>query len=167
MSATEQAQFLAVWEHEAQASLQVMRSLPADRYDFRPAPGMRTLGELAWHIAEVEAYMSDGVATGRFDFTRLMPGLERPVAAAGLVPGYERVHAESVARIAGLAPEAIDRPVVLMGHERRAADILWYALIQHVIHHRGQLVLMCRMAGGTPPGLYGPNQEEMAAMRRG
>jgi hypothetical protein len=24
---------------------------------------------------------------------------------------------------------------------------------------------MCRMAGGTSPGIYGPNREEMAAMR--
>jgi len=34
-----------------------------------------------------------------------------------------------------------------------------------MIHHRGQLVMMCRLAGGTPPGIYGPNREEMAAMR--
>jgi hypothetical protein len=24
---------------------------------------------------------------------------------------------------------------------------------------------MCRLAGGTPPGIYGPNREDMAAMR--
>jgi uncharacterized damage-inducible protein DinB len=33
------------------------------------------------------------------------------------------------------------------------------------VHHRGQLALMCRLAGGQAPGLYGPNREEMAAMR--
>jgi hypothetical protein len=27
--------------------------------------------------------------------------------------------------------------------------------------------LMCRLAGGQAPGLYGPNREEMAAMRAG
>jgi hypothetical protein len=25
--------------------------------------------------------------------------------------------------------------------------------------------LMCRLAGGEAPGMYGPNREEMAAMR--
>jgi len=35
----------------------------------------------------------------------------------------------------------------------------------HEIHHRGQLSLMCRLAGGTPSGIYGPNREETAAMR--
>ena len=40
-------------------------------------------------------------------------------------------------------------------------------IISHNIHHRGQLTLMCRLAGGQAPGLYGPNREETAAMRAG
>jgi uncharacterized damage-inducible protein DinB len=44
-------------------------------------------------------------------------------------------------------------------------DILWGAIMAHGIHHRGQLALMCRLAGDQTPGLYGPNREEMAAMR--
>ena len=44
-------------------------------------------------------------------------------------------------------------------------DILWSMIIFHAIHHRGQLSLMCRLAGGQAPGLYGPNREETAAMR--
>jgi uncharacterized damage-inducible protein DinB len=44
-------------------------------------------------------------------------------------------------------------------------DILWGAILMHLVHHRGQLSLMCRMAGGAPPGIYGPNREEMAAMQ--
>jgi uncharacterized damage-inducible protein DinB len=44
-------------------------------------------------------------------------------------------------------------------------DILWDAIVAHGIHHRGQLILMCRLAGGQVPGLYGPTREEMAAMR--
>jgi uncharacterized damage-inducible protein DinB len=46
-------------------------------------------------------------------------------------------------------------------------DILWGMIISHGIHHRGQLTLMCRLAGGQAPGLYGPNREESAAMRAG
>jgi uncharacterized damage-inducible protein DinB len=43
--------------------------------------------------------------------------------------------------------------------------ILWETMIAHGIHHRGQLTLMCRLAGGEAPGLYGPNREESAAVR--
>ena len=42
---------------------------------------------------------------------------------------------------------------------------MWNAIVAHGIHHRGQLSLMNRLAGGKTPGIYGPNREEMAAMR--
>ena len=44
-------------------------------------------------------------------------------------------------------------------------EILWDMIILHGVHHRGQLALMCRLAGGETPGLYGPNREESARMR--
>jgi uncharacterized damage-inducible protein DinB len=44
-------------------------------------------------------------------------------------------------------------------------EILSSAILAHGIHHRGQLTLMCRLAGGQVPGLYGPNREATAAMR--
>jgi uncharacterized damage-inducible protein DinB len=34
-------------------------------------------------------------------------------------------------------------------------------VLLHGIHHRGQLVLMCRLAGGKPTGVFGPTREEM------
>ena len=55
----------------------------------------------------------------------------------------------------------------LAAWEREAASTvnMWNYILAHGIHHRGQLTLMCRLAGGQCPGLYGPNREEMAAMR--
>ena len=65
-----------------------------------------------------------------------------------------------------LKPEDLDRSVTFFnGQPMRIRDILWGAVISHGTHHRGQLSLMCRLAGGCSPGLYGPNREEMAAMR--
>jgi uncharacterized damage-inducible protein DinB len=50
------------------------------------------------------------------------------------------------------------------GEEMSGEEILW-ATIFHNIHHRGQLCLMCRLAGGVAPGTFGPNREEMAALQ--
>ena len=44
--------FLSAWEREAQNSLRLLRASPATQYDFRPDAGGRSLGELAWHLAE-------------------------------------------------------------------------------------------------------------------
>ena len=159
--------FLEAWERETANTLKVLQALPRSQYDFRPDPGGRSLGELAWHLAEGDGYISFGVDRGEFDMTVTPPGIERPRAVEALAPGFERVHGEAVARIRKLKTEDLDRTLSFFGGPMLIRNILWDALIAHGIHHRGQLTLMCRLAGGTPPGLYGPNREEMAAMQAG
>jgi uncharacterized damage-inducible protein DinB len=82
-----------------------------------------------------------------------------------LAPGYRRVHEEAVARLADLTEADLDRELPFADRRMSIRDSLWGGILMHLIHHRGQLSLLCRLAGGTPPGIYGPNREEMAAMR--
>jgi uncharacterized damage-inducible protein DinB len=165
MPVNELERFLTTWNREAESTLKVLRALPASQYDFRPDTGGRSLGELAWHLAEGDAYMSFGIENGRFAMEPKPPNIERPRTVEALAPGYDRIHQEAVARIRKLTPEDLDRELPFFGGSLRIRDILWDMIIAHGIHHRGQLTLMCRLAGGQAPGLYGPNREEMAAMR--
>jgi uncharacterized damage-inducible protein DinB len=165
MKRTEIETLFEVWETEARKALRVIEALPAGQYDFRPQPEWRSIGELAWHLAEADAYMSTLVAAGHLDVGAKLPGLERPRDLAALAPGYRRVHEESVARLRHLTREDLDRTLPFFdGRPLSVRDILWEGTIHHLIHHRAQLSLLCRMAGGTPPGMYGPSREEMAAM---
>jgi len=91
--------------------------------------------------------------------------MERPRTVEGFAPGYELVHREAVARIRKLKPEDLERSINFFTGPMSIRDILFNGIIAHGIHHRGQLSLMCRLAGGAAPGMYGPNREEMAAMR--
>ncbi|HUC73676.1 MAG TPA: DinB family protein [Vicinamibacterales bacterium] len=43
----------------------------------------------------------------------------------------------------------------------RYQEELW--LLLHAVHHRGQLTLLCRLAGGIPPGLFGRTREDSTA----
>jgi uncharacterized damage-inducible protein DinB len=167
MAANELEMFLTTWEREAESTLKLLRALPSTKYDFRPDPGGRSLGELAWHLAEGDAYMSFGIDRGGFSMDAKPPNIERPRTVEALAPGYERIHQEAVARIRKLKPEDLDRSIQFFGGPMPIRDILWGMIIFHGIHHRGQLALMCRLAGGQAPGLYGPNREESAAMRAG
>lgn len=172
MSAHEHEQFMNAWEIEAKKTIQLLRSLPANQYDFRPDAKGRSLGEMAWHLAEVDAYMTTAVEKGGLSLSLRPPGLERPRAIAELAPGYERVHRDAVARVRGLTPADYERTITFVdGSPTAVRHVLWDALLHHLIHHRGQLVLLCRMAGGAPPGIYGPNREEslkmMEAAKRG
>jgi hypothetical protein len=52
----------------AEKTVAVMRPLPAGGYDFRPDPAGRSLGQLAWHLAEVDGYTTFGIEQGTFTF---------------------------------------------------------------------------------------------------
>jgi uncharacterized damage-inducible protein DinB len=164
---TELDMFLDAWEREAANTAKLMRALPVQKYDFRPDPGGRSLGELAWHLAEGDAYMTYGIERGEFTMDAKPPGIDRPRTVEELAPGYERIHRDAVARIRKLKPEDFERTVPFFGSTVSIRTILWDYLVAHNIHHRGQLSLMCRLAGGVAPGLYGPNREETAAMQTG
>jgi uncharacterized damage-inducible protein DinB len=75
------------------------------------------------------------------------------------------VHDEAVARLAGLTDDRLDEEIPFVDRRLPLRHVLWGALLSHLIHHRGQLSLLCRLAGGRPPGIYGPNREETEAMR--
>ena len=167
MAMNELEMFLSTWDREAESTVKLLRALPATQYDFRPDPGGRSLGELAWHLAEGDAYMSSGIEAGRFAMDVKPPNIERPRTIEALAPGYELIHREAVARIRKLRVEDLDRSVPFFGGPMPIRDILWGMIIAHGIHHRGQLTLMCRLAGGEAPGLYGPNREETKVLRAG
>jgi uncharacterized damage-inducible protein DinB len=168
MSMNELEMFLAAWDREAASTVKLLQALPAAQYDFRPDPTGRSLGELAWHLAEGDAYMSFGIDQRQFNMSGAKPpNIERPRAVEALAPGYERIHREAVARIRKLKPEDLDQTIQFFTGPMTIRDIMWNFIMAHGIHHRGQLTLMCRLAGGQCPGLYGPNREEMAALRAG
>ena len=158
--------FRTIWNSEAESTIRLLEALPTDQYDFRPDSNGRSIGELAWHLSEIDACLTFGIAEGRFSFEDEPPDLKRPREIRLLAPGYRRVHEQAVARLRNLQNEQLDRAVTFFdGRQLTIREVLWDQLLHHLIHHRAQLVLLCRMAGGTPPGLYGPNREEMQAMR--
>jgi uncharacterized damage-inducible protein DinB len=164
--ATELDTFFKIWDQEAQKTIKLMRSLPKDKYDYRPDAGARSMGEMAWHLAELDGYTGFCLEVGSFALDTKVPNLERPRTVDALAAGYERVHKEAVDRLRKLTAADLDRSVTYFtGDQLPIRDVLWSGLLYHTIHHRGQLSLMNRMAGGKSPSMFGPNREEMAALR--
>ena len=148
-------EFSRMWQRETDATLALLRALPQDAYNLRPDPGGRSLGELAWHLAEVDAYVSLGIQRRSFALGR-PPHLDRPRRIDELAPAYRIVHDDATARLAGLEEGDLgDEIRYADGRLMTIRDLLWHKLLLHHVHHRGELTLLCRLAGGEPPALYG------------
>jgi len=157
--------FLDTWNTEANHTIRLMEALPADQYDFRPDPEGRSIGEMAWHLSEIDACLTLGIKLRRFRFDDIPPNLTRPREIHLLAPGYRLIHEEAVERIQSLDVSELDESIPYFdGRPRTIRDVLWVELLHHMIHHRGQLSPLCRQSGGVPPNIYGPNREEMRVL---
>jgi len=152
--------FIDMWERETAKTIKLLESLPPEQYDFRPDPEGRSLGELAWHLAEPEAHGPFAIERGGFSRDARPAGIERPRTIEGLAPAFERVHRDAVERVAKLAPEDLERSIPFFnGQPITVRSVLWDFMLLHGLHHRGQLVMMARQAGGRPIALFGPTRE--------
>ncbi len=159
--------FIETWEKESAKTIKLLEVLPKEGYDFRPDPEGRSLGELAWHLAEPEAYGSFAIERGGFSRDVRPPGIERPRTIGELAPGLARVHKEALARVQKLTPEDLDRSITSLGGQPiTVREVLWDFLLLHNIHHRGQLAMLCRLAGGRPTSLFGPTRETLPLPKR-
>jgi uncharacterized damage-inducible protein DinB len=158
--------FFAVWDREAQKTVQVLEMLPAGQYDFRPDASGRSLGELAWHLAELDAYITFGIATGAFSADTKPPNIKRPMMIEALAPGYKRIHEEARERLGTLKEEDLEKEMQFFGSTQIVKELLWDRMLLHLIHHRGQLSLLVRLAGGIVPQLFGPTREQSQAAAR-
>src|SRR5207249_11255208 len=78
--------FRAVWDREAQGTIRLLEALPTGQYDYRPDPKGRSIGELAWHLSEIDGCVSFGVVERRFKPEDTLPELVRPREVGLLAP---------------------------------------------------------------------------------
>jgi uncharacterized damage-inducible protein DinB len=157
---TEKEMFMRTWEREFQTTLRVLKAYPKDKLDLKPSEKSRSARELLSIFAGEES-MIGGVCKGEIDFQN-MP--KAPETHEGIVAAYEGTHREMVEQVKNM-PEAdfnSSMPFAVgpkqMGQVRKA-DILWMVVMDKV-HHRGQLSVYTRMAGGKVPSIYGPTADE-------
>lgn len=126
-------------------------AIPAERYDWRPAEGVRSVAEAIQHVNASIYYLTRSLGV---DLPEGLPAdvdeLEAKTAKEDVEAELERAlaHARGIAEEA--TPDELDREVELFGRTTTARRVLLRLLV-HVNEHTGQLVAYARSIGVTPP----------------
>lgn len=134
--------------------------VPPDRLDFAYLAGKFTIGDQIRHIAAIERWM----------FAETLAG--RPSAYQGCGPdladGYDNVmryyndrRREARGIILQLGDEGLHRKCLTPGNTPITAWKWLRSLIEHEIHHRGELYIYLNLIGVTTPPMFGLTAEEV------
>lgn len=122
-----------------------------------------TLGRIAWHTVT-----AIGVISSQTDLTLEAPTQDYPVPTSAKIisDGYQQArNAFSQAVKNQWSDKNLSDEQDVFGQRLSNFELLIF-LIQHQIHHRGQMTILMRQAGLTVPGIYGPSKEEWAMTGR-
>lgn len=144
---------------EVETTKKVLVAIPDGKRDYRPDPHARTAWELAWHLANTDVQLMDGIADLKFSMVARAEA-EKPKTVAELVDWYDRNMKRCADRVRALSAEQLLTPVDFMGIFKLPAAFYLGFLNNHSIHHRGELATYLRPMGSKVPSIYGGSYDE-------
>jgi uncharacterized damage-inducible protein DinB len=146
--------FLDYFERVRERTRRVLDCIPPERLEWTHKPGAFTFGDLIRHLGAIERHMFAENALGR------------PSRYPGHGPELAEGHEAVLAYFDGLTPEDLQRRCETPGGARIAVWKWLRSMVEHEIHHRGQIYLMLGLLGIATPPLYGLTSEEVHARSR-
>jgi uncharacterized damage-inducible protein DinB len=159
---------LPEFTHEMATSRRTLERVPEDKTDWAPHPRSMKMGRLAGHIAELPGLVTAILSQESLDFRP--PGAPPRVPLVmtnrdALLQVFDKNVAAASAAIAGISDEALLKTFTLSAGGKvifsspRVA-FLRSVVMNHVIHHRGQLCVYLRLNDIPVPSIYGPSADE-------
>ena len=138
------------WTHASRQLIALADAIPAEKYSWRPAPGVRSVGEVLMHIAGTNFYFlsrmghkspadfeSVDVAKVAVDKAKVIDWLKRSLDAV------REAHAT-------VSTAQLNKVEKFLGHDA-TGEGFYLRMLVHANEHMGQLVAYARMNGVVPP----------------
>jgi DinB family protein len=118
--------------------LEMAKDFPADKYDFRLKPEMRSFGEVLVHVISGEVYAAKAGRGEKVNWDELDPKNYKTKDA--IVALMEKATTDSEATLKGLSNDSFAKSVEP-----------WLSVTEHSAEHYGLLVAYYRANGMVPP----------------
>jgi uncharacterized damage-inducible protein DinB len=126
--------------------LDLAESIPADKYGWRPAAGVRSVSEVFMHVAGGNYFLCTFVGA---EAPKMSGDAEKTVTRKADVIAELRRSFDHV-RAAVNATRDLERPVKMFGNQTTNRGVL-LTIVSHLHEHLGQSFAYARMIGVVPP----------------
>lgn len=159
---------LPEFDHEMATTRKLLERVPEQDAAWQPHAKSMTLGRLAIHLATLPAWGTMTMAQTEFDMNPLggQPFQNPPFeTTAGALAAFDENVARTRAAIAAASDQDFMVPWSLKNGGQTIFSmprvaVLRSFVVNHVIHHRGQLSVYLRLRDVPIPSIYGPTADE-------
>ncbi len=151
---------LAGYENEIGTTRKVIAAVPAGKSGHKLHDRSMSAMELCWHIPSAESFFAGGILTGIFPGEGNLP--ENIKTPADVLAWYDAQIATNLPKLKAMSGEQAVR-IVDSPFGSLPAITFVQIMINHTIHHRGQLSAYLRPMGAKVPSIYGHSRDDQEA----
>ena len=155
---------LAEYDHEMGTTRRLLERVPDDKLAWKPHEKSRALGELACHLGNIPTWAGTILNESSFDLAERRPDQEPKTSRADILALFD----DSTKNARALMDKSDAEYMAPWSLKRGGQD--WFSMpriaafrsfvINHTIHHRGQLSVYLRLNQIPVPPIYGPTADE-------
>ena len=158
---------LKLFKGEVAKTRKALERVPFEKAEWAPHEKSMTLGRLAGHIAEMNGWGVSILTRDEFDMAGDGEGYKAPVfeSTEDILATFDQGVAEIEEALPGVSDEAWVEHWSLKSGGKEVfggprGPFFASMVINHVIHHRGQLTVYLSLCDVPVPGMYGPSADE-------
>jgi uncharacterized damage-inducible protein DinB len=142
----------------------LLERLPDDRFDWKPHAKSMSLGGLATHLANLASWGDITLNQSEIDIGST-PQATPATSRTELLALFDRHVSATRAALVSKSDAELMAPWSLKRHGETIFTMpkaaVWRSfVVNHVIHHRGQLSVYLRLNDIAVPSIYGPSADE-------
>jgi uncharacterized damage-inducible protein DinB len=157
---------LPEFDREMGLTRRALERVPDGQFEWRPHPTSVTLGRLAEHLTEMPQWATITMTQSGLEMTtQRPPEYVRPATRAAVLEQFDSYLKTGRSHVAGKTDGEFNAPWTLKAGGKEVFTMPKIAVMRnfvlnHMIHHRGQLTVYLRMLGVAVPSTYGPSGDE-------
>ena len=158
---------LPEFDHEMTTTRRLLERVPEERFEWKPHEKSMSLGALSTHLANLPVWADLTIRQQEFDLATSDP-VTPAATRKELLALFDRNVTNARAALAGRTDGELLAPWTLKqsGHvvfTMPKTSVLRSFVLNHVVHHRGQLSVYLRLQDVPVPSIYGPSADEAYA----